>query len=386
MSMLHTMYHQFKTNELFKLGVVLFLITTLAVTAYIGYKVRNPQSQAVDQTSVATAVEAENGSLSGAVVTVNDPNASGGKYIVFKPAIATSTPVPSVTQSPPNPTQTPTPIPTSLPLPTSTPSSSQTRILCDGKTYDGFSSTIFKLDGGEGADGSIQKIIRNCIFRNGTARAIVLKNAKNVLIENNTFQNIRSNQPGIGTHGIAVSPDSVGVVDTIVIRGNYFTEIGADGIQVGEGTGIKISNFTIDNNTFIGDEAWGENAIDIKGTIGPIVIRNNDLHGFRECQSPKRGGNQDCSGSPGEGMVIHQASNGNPDNILVENNRIHDNQFGLSISNLGPNSIIVRNNIIYDNRANPGIGLLVNNSSNVQLSGNSYTNNNTNCSGISPCQ
>lgn len=266
-----------------------------------------------------------------------------------------------------------------------TPTSANILILCDKETYDG-KQTPFKLDGGIMEDSSTMKVIRDCTFKNATTRQIVLKNAKNVLIENNKFINIRTNEPGIGAHAISVSPDQAGIVESVTVRGNYFTEIGADGIQLGEGTGSNISSFFIENNTFIGNESWGENAIDVKGTLGPIVIKENDISGFRECQSPPRGGNQDCSGSPGEGMVIHQASSGTANNVTIEANKVHDNIFGISISNLGQNSVIVRNNQIYDNQYGSGVGLNVRNSQNGQFLGNQYYNNKQDCSGINPCQ
>ncbi len=310
-----------------------------------------------------------------------------GKYMVCR---QDATPTITLNPIPTLPTSTPTPTPVgptstpSLTAPQATPTtqSGTTRILCDGRTYDGSSAVVIKLDGGEAADPAIQKIIRNCTFKNSPWRQIVLKNAKNVLIENNIFANIRTNQPGKGTHGISVSPDTAKVVDNIIVRGNSFSNIGADGVQIGEGTGDKTSNFIIENNTFIGSEAVGENGVDVKGAIGPIIIRNNIMHGFRPCQSPQKGGNQDCSGSPGEGLVIHEGTSGRPNNVTIEGNLIYDNIFGISISNLAANSLRVLNNQIRDHL---DIGINVRNSSNVLLSGNIYSNNKTNCGGISPC-
>jgi hypothetical protein len=79
-------------------------------------------------------------------------------------------------------------------------------ILCDGQTFSDWTKPVFVLDGGVYADITRRKVIRNCSFRDSAhdAPAISIRNARNVLIERSTFENIRSGRTGDGTHAIAI--------------------------------------------------------------------------------------------------------------------------------------------------------------------------------------
>lgn len=243
------------------------------------------------------------------------------------------------------------------------------QVLCDRETFDGYTTTPFKLKSDETGNGTIQKIIRNCTFQNSNVPAITLQNASNVLIENNTFLNIRTHKPGVGVHAINAACGTK--CSNIVVRGNTFEQIGADGIQIGD-SGRNVTEFTIEGNTFIGVKDIGENAIDIKGADGAVYIRNNLIKGFRPCLSPSKGGSQDCSGSPGEGVVLHEgAAAGAPGNVTVEGNIFQDNIFGLSVSRTLPN-IIVKNNT-FD--SNVKIGLLVSNATDILAETNNFISN-----------
>jgi parallel beta-helix repeat protein len=220
-------------------------------------------------------------------------------------------------------------------------------VLCDGRTFDGYASSPFKLDGGVYADASVRKIIRNCTFRNSDVPGIRLVNARNVLIEGNTFQNIRTHVPGTGVHAIAIP--GAKLTDGATIRNNVFRDIGADGIQISD-SGRLASNVTIEGNAFYGSEAVGENGVDVKGSNGPIYIRRNLISGFRACQSPKLGGSQDCSGDPGTGMVIHNGrASGRANNVTVEGNTFRNNgpRGGLVVSDADNTRIL--SNVFEDN-------------------------------------
>ncbi|MBI4790808.1 MAG: right-handed parallel beta-helix repeat-containing protein [Chloroflexi bacterium] len=279
------------------------------------------------------------------------------------------------------------PAPTSIiPLPTPTkvpatatppPPSGNQRILCDGKVYDGYTSRLFQLDGGVDADASVQKVIRNCTFRNSKEVPIVLQNARNVLIEGNTFYNIRTRVVGDGVHAINITgPSSGGIVDGVIIRNNSFRDIGADGIQIGQNT-RNIKNVWIQNNEFVGSADVGENGVDVKGADGPIYITGNKVHGFRPCESPKTNppGNQDCSGSNGPGITVHDGgANKTPAyNVTLENNDIYDNTIGLVVAT-GARNIVVRGNRISNNQKQ---GIEMHDVYSVNVTGNTLSNNPT---------
>jgi parallel beta-helix repeat protein len=246
-------------------------------------------------------------------------------------------------------------------------------ILCEGKVYDGYTKNLFVLKTAEDKNPAIQKVIRNCTFRNSAKAAITFNDAQNVLIEGNTFENIRTNIPGTDVHAIDIRCVDPCNINNVIIRNNSFNNIGADGIQLGE-TQRKIGNIVIQNNTFQGNETSGENAIDVKGVDGPIYILQNNMFGFRPCESPtwQPPGNQDCTGSNGTALVIHEGHHtGAASNIVVEGNRIYDSIYGLTI-NGGASNIFVRNNDIFDNLY---LGLNINGASNVTVEGNRFSNN-----------
>jgi len=246
-------------------------------------------------------------------------------------------------------------------------------ILCNGKVYDGFTERLFVLKTSQDKNPNLRKVIRNCIFRNSTKRPITINDAQNVIIDGNTFENIRTNQPGVDVHAIDILCMDPCNINNVIINNNTFNNIGADGIQLGEGS-RNIRNVIIQNNIFQGNEATGENGIDIKGVAGPIYILGNSLHGFRPCESPTSNppGNQDCSGSGGQAMIIHAGDrSGSPSNIVLEGNRFYDSVSGLVIIENARN-IVIRDNDIFDNLS---VGLHINRASNVTIEGNRFSNN-----------
>ncbi|HXV98069.1 MAG TPA: hypothetical protein VEC93_06565, partial [Anaerolineae bacterium] len=106
-------------------------------------------------------------------------------------------------------------------------------ILCDGQVYDGYSKALFTLETERDKNPGIQKVIRNCTFKNSTKPPITINDAQNVLIIGNTFENIRTNVPGVGVHAINVRCGGSCNINNIVIKNNSFKNIGADGIQLG---------------------------------------------------------------------------------------------------------------------------------------------------------
>ena len=68
-----------------------------------------------------------------------------------------------------------------------------TCIVCEGNS----NSPGIDFDGtGVDENAGIQKVIRNCTFKDDKANKIKINRAKNVLIENSKFINLRSNQAG----------------------------------------------------------------------------------------------------------------------------------------------------------------------------------------------
>lgn len=223
------------------------------------------------------------------------------------------------------------------------PAGGSVRILCENKVFDGYKDKLFVLDSAVDRNPAVQKVIRNCTFRNGAQPPIVIRDAQNVLIEGNTFENIRSGASGNGIHAINIPCRGSCRIDNIVIRNNTFVYIGADGIQLGE-EGRAISNVTIEGNVFSSGDGVGENAVDVKGVNGPIYVIGNTIQGFRPCESSKRGGRQDCSGSRGAGMVIHAGDpSGVPINVTVKQNHFLNNTLGLAVTK-GAGNIVVRGN------------------------------------------
>lgn len=222
----------------------------------------------------------------------------------------------------------------------STAQASSVKVLCDGKTYTGTAAVhVFVLQDSVAQDATIQKVIRNCTFKDAPDTPVVLQNTRNVLIENSTFENIRTHQAGVGAFGIGVTCKPTGSchVDNVTVRSSTFRFIGADGIQMGVNDHF-ISNIHIENNYFEGAADVGENGIDIKGVDGPITVSGNTFTGFRPCDP-----GQDCSGSTGPGMTVHTGSSGAPNNVTIDNNDFINNTIGLSVSNANK-SIVITNN------------------------------------------
>ena len=207
-------------------------------------------------------------------------------------------------------------------------------VLCAGHTYTGWTKAPIKLDPSKDArlaDPAVRKVIRGCTFEHSarskrTQPAILVLGVRNLLIPNSVFRDIRG-VAGNGVHAIAIKGALVS--DGVTIEGSTFEDIGADGIQAGD-SGPLVTNLHITNgNTFTAPASGGENAIDIKGTLGPTLIADNEVSGYRPCD----GDVSDCSGSQGAGIVIHDSSTGaRPQDVTITRNRIHDNERGVTLA------------------------------------------------------
>jgi hypothetical protein len=206
-------------------------------------------------------------------------------------------------------------------------------VLCDGRTYSNISGPAIRLTGKRSTDGdaTVQKIIRNCTFRNITGgAAISLDGVRNVRITGSTFDNVHSGQVGKGA--VAIYLHGSKTVDGVVISGNRFSNISADGVQMSD-AGRLVSHVVVSNNVFTapdGSKGWrgGENAIDVKGVNGPVTISGNRYSGYRPCD----GSRDQCSGSTGVGLVVHDGSpSGRARNVTVTGNYGSDNVTNLAV-------------------------------------------------------
>jgi hypothetical protein len=224
-------------------------------------------------------------------------------------------------------------------------------VLCDGRTYSNVAGPVIHLTGKHSSDGdaAVQKVIRNCTFRNITGgAAISLDGARNVRITGSTFDNVHSGSVGKGAVGIYLHGSKT--IDDVIISGNRFSNISADGVQMSD-AGRLVSNVLVANNVFTapdGSKGWtgGENAIDVKGVNGPVVIRGNRYSGFRACN----GSRDQCSGSTGVGLVVHEGSpSGRARNVTVTANYGSDNVTNLAVHDA--DNITVTDNVLKSSAA-----------------------------------
>lgn len=207
-------------------------------------------------------------------------------------------------------------------------------VLCAGQTYTGWTKAPIKLDPAKVpalADPAVRKVIRGCTFEHSarskrTQPALVILGVRNLLITGSVFRDIHS-VTGNGVHAIAIKGALVS--DGITIEGSTFEDIGADGVQIGD-SGPNVTNLVIRGNTFTAPASGGENAVDIKGTLGPTLISGNEVSGFHPCD----GNVSDCSGSQGAGVVVHDngGSGARPQDVTVSGNRIHNNGRGVTLA------------------------------------------------------
>lgn len=239
------------------------------------------------------------------------------------------------------------------------------KLLVENKVFDGNTTTPLVLTAEHSGS-----VIRNSTFRNMKRAAISISGARDVLIENCRFENIRSRTPDKDTHAVECQVRC----ENVTIRRNKFVNIGADGVQLGN-RGVEIRNIKIlDNEFWVTNDDVGENGVDLKTVQGPVLVAGNSFHGFRPCD----GKVQDCTGSPGEAMVVHLGAA----NVVIERNRFFNSVIGLRITRnkkpnleMSPIDIVVRNNWFYDNLQT---GLEVENVRRIKILNNTFLSNGTN--------
>ena len=234
-------------------------------------------------------------------------------------------------------------------------------------------------------------LIRRVRFQHSSANGMLVRCAKNIRIENNVFDNLRSRIAGRDAFGMLLSYRA----SNITISGNHFRDIGANGIQFLDSEGSQYVDIAIISNEFeivrpytyrdltgavVADPGFGnvgEVAIGIKKGPGPIVVENNTIHGFR----PTLPG-QDATGSIGNGLAILNQASG----IAIRKNHFYDNVIHLStaqgdnIEERPDRNLTISNNI-FEEPADPGIygnqvpsGLRLNSASNIKLFNNTFYN------------
>ena len=234
-------------------------------------------------------------------------------------------------------------------------------------------------------------IVRRVHFQHSSNDGIRIACGKSIVIENNIFDNLRSRVSGRDAFGIMLTYQA----DNIIVSGNHFSDIGADGIQILDRDGAQYTDIEIINNEFevirpykyrdttgavIEDPGFGnvgENAMDIKQGPGPVLIENNAIHGFR----PTLPG-QDATGSIGEGIVIQNQAKG----ITIRKNHFYDNVIHISAGRGNnteerPERNLSISSNIFEEPADPGIygdqipsGVRLNDASNVTLFNNTFYN------------
>ena len=78
----------------------------------------------------------------------------------------------------------------------------------------------------QGARTRTPSVIRNYVFRNSKEAAVVIRNAKNVLLQANTFQDLRTRVAGNGVGAINIACPLGCAIENITIRNNTFKAIG----------------------------------------------------------------------------------------------------------------------------------------------------------------
>lgn len=234
--------------------------------------------------------------------------------------------------------------------------------------------------------------IRGNRFQHGSNSQVAIACGRHLKIQNNIFDNLRSRKTGTDRTAVALSY----YASDVVISGNHFIDIGADGVQLSSETqGAEYTDIVIMGNEFEIQRPYryrdedgnvvpenqqpfdnvGENAIDIKQGPGPILISKNIIHGFRHTTA-----GQDATGDPGNGIVVHNQAEG----ITFSKNHFYDNENHLVIfegNNINPQpdvNTLIHNNIfgeLVDPNTTGSIistGLVVANVRNVEIFNNTF--------------
>ncbi len=243
-------------------------------------------------------------------------------------------------------------------------------------------------------------VFRSVKFRHGSDHGIFVECTRHLLIENSTFDNLRSRISGVDNYAISFRH----YADDVRISGNHFRDIGADAIQFNDSDGGQYTNIDVTNNEIeiahpyrYRDETGsiiatniqpfdsvGETGITIKMGPGPITISGNLIHGYR----PTLPG-QDASGAMGVAVSILYEGRG----VTLSSNTFYDNVVHLFVQeglNYNPGTgvlpvrdTVIRNNIfeesvfptgIYANSPQRSVALDIGSVNNVKVINNTFHN------------
>jgi len=186
--------------------------------------------------------------------------------------------------------------------------------------------------------GSNYNILRNNEIRNGTADGVALCCGRNIgnLIESNHIHHFDHGDSD--AHGIILNPGS----DYTTIRGNVIHDCSGDGIQIYASDETPISDYSknvviVDNLLYRGSLSRSEDGFDIKGVDG-LEASGNELYGYSATN--------DWSGD-GRAIVVQMGSR----NAVFERNYIHDASYAFGVHSKGtlrPENIVIENNVMHD--------------------------------------
>ncbi len=205
---------------------------------------------------------------------------------------------------------------------------------------------------------SSYNVLRRCVIKNGKRDGIDIGRGNHNLIEYCKIYGFDTGTTA-DAHGIVLDE---GYGNTI--RYNEIFDNGGDCIQIYTGT----ARWTrIEYNklyTTLGGES--ENAVDIKSTVGVLLI-GNEMFGFRR-----------SAGSQGNAVVVHHDA----DSIIMRENRIYDSNGGIRIGGndqYQPDYLVIERNVVYDlidegQYSTDGYGIQFDGLSNVQMYNNTFVN------------
>jgi hypothetical protein len=127
---------------------------------------------------------------------------------------------------------------------------SEDLIIAEDQVFDGFTEPlIFPGDRATDTNPNVRKVVRNCVFKNSNQIAILIRDARNILVDGCTFENLRSGISGKDLGAIKVDPNRNTLVDNVSVQNCIFKSIGSDGIAIGARFRYS-SNVRIENNEF----------------------------------------------------------------------------------------------------------------------------------------
>ncbi|MCK6628336.1 MAG: right-handed parallel beta-helix repeat-containing protein [Anaerolineae bacterium] len=186
--------------------------------------------------------------------------------------------------------------------------------------------------------GSRHVTIRNMLIHHLTASAVSIdKDSSNITIEGSKIYEIVPPKSGTDAHCLVNSAGK-----NITFRGNECYGFIGDGFQawrIDESIIYDRGTTLIEDNKIYNTKgACSENAVDIKGEAGTLIIRNNTLYGFKQM-------NKDICSLHASGCGDCQALNfqdGGTGTLLIENNMISDSHTGIFNSSM---QATIQNNI-----------------------------------------